>query len=459
MESFSKFVSDLDALIWGVPMIVILLGTHIFMTIRTGFIQRYLFRGIKLSVTKDPDSSDGEISQFGALTTALAATIGTGNIVGVATAVISGGPGAVLWMWIIGVFGMASKYAETLISVKYRVQTKEGRMLGGAMYALERGLGKKWLAVLFAVFASVGAFGIGCMVQSNSISAAFQQNYGLPGWITGLFVSVSVAIVIIGGVKSITRVCEKLVPFMAIFYVVSCIIILVMNHHFVIPSIVLIVKSAFTLQAGTGGMFGFAVAKAVQFGCARGLFSNESAMGSAPLVAAAAKTKNPIRQSLVSMTGTFWDTVVICLLSGLTLVSSVLKYPELMTSGETSGVLTFEVFAQVPVIGRPLITLALGLFAFSTILGWSYYGEKAAEYLIGSKVMIYYKLCFVILTFVGSVVALDMVWAMADILNGLMVIPNVIAMIALSTVIASEGKRFINNIEDETDDEVPVIDK
>ena len=429
MESFSKFVSDLDALIWGVPMIVILLGTHIFMTIRTGFIQRYLFRGIKLSVTKDPDSSDGEISQFGALTTALAATIGTGNIVGVATAVISGGPGAVLWMWIIGVFGMASKYAETLISVKYRVQTKEGRMLGGAMYALERGLGKKWLAVLFAVFASVGAFGIGCMVQSNSISAAFQQNYGLPGWITGLFVSVSVAIVIIGGVKSITRVCEKLVPFMAIFYVVSCIIILVMNHHFVIPSIVLIVKSAFTLQAGTGGMFGFAVAKAVQFGCARGLFSNESAMGSAPL------------------------------LSGLTLVSSVLKYPELMTSGETSGVLTFEVFAQVPVIGRPLITLALGLFAFSTILGWSYYGEKAAEYLIGSKVMIYYKLCFVILTFVGSVVALDMVWAMADILNGLMVIPNVIAMIALSTVIASEGKRFRNNIEDETDDEVPVIDK
>ncbi|MGP1441654.1 MAG: alanine/glycine:cation symporter family protein [Anaerovoracaceae bacterium] len=458
METFGKIITYIDGLIWGIPMIVILLGTHIYMTIRTGFIQKYLIKGIKLSVTKDHDG-DGEISQFGALTTALAATIGTGNIVGVATAVISGGPGAVLWMWIIGVFGMASKYSETLISVKYRVQTKEGRMLGGAMYALERGLGKKWLAVLFAVFASIAAFGIGCLVQSNSISAAFQQNYGLPGWMTGLFIAVSVAIVIIGGVKSITRVCEKLVPFMAIFYVVCCIIILVTNYRFIIPAIALIFKSAFSAQAGAGGLFGFAVAKAVQFGCARGLFSNESGMGSAPLVAAAAKTKNPVRQSLVSMTGTFWDTVVICLLSGLTLVSSVLKYPELMTNGETSSVLTFDVFAQIPVIGRPLITVALALFAFSTILGWSYYGEKAAEYLIGPKVMIYYKLCFVILAFVGSVVALDLVWAIADILNGLMVIPNVIGMIALSSVIVAEGKRFINNIEEETDDEVPVIDK
>lgn len=457
MEKFAEIVSQIDGIVWGIPMIVILFGTHLFMTFRTGIVQRHLFKGIRLSVSKDEDG-EGEISQFGALATALAATIGTGNIVGVATAVVSGGPGAVFWMWIIGVFGMATKYSETLMSVKYRVQTKDGRMLGGAMYALERGIGQKWLAVLFALFAALAAFGIGCMTQSNSIASACEENFGVPTWITGILLAALVAIVIIGGVKSISKVCEKLVPFMAIFYVLGCIIILIINYQYILPAVVLILKSAFSVQAGFGGLAGFAVTEAIRFGCARGLFSNESGLGSAPLVAAAAKTKNPVRQSLISMTGTFWDTVVICLMTGLTLVSSVLANPEIASAVSAGdSVLTFEVFAQIPVIGRPLITISLALFAFSTILGWSYYGEKAAEYLVGSGVMKLYKLLFVILAFVGTVSSLQLVWNIADILNGLMVIPNVIGVLALSGVIVAESRKYIDNLDAVSRDTIPVV--
>ena len=457
MEKFAEIVSQIDGIVWGIPMIVILFGTHLFMTFRTGIVQRHLFKGIRLSVSKDEDG-EGEISQFGALATALAATIGTGNIVGVATAVVSGGPGAVFWMWIIGVFGMATKYSETLMSVKYRVQTKDGRMLGGAMYALERGIGQKWLAVLFALFAALAAFGIGCMTQSNSIASACEENFGVPTWITGILLAALVAIVIIGGVKSISKVCEKLVPFMAIFYVLGCIIILIINYQYILPAVVLILKSAFSVQAGFGGLAGFAVTEAIRFGCARGLFSNESGLGSAPLVAAAAKTKNPVRQSLISMTGTFWDTVVICLMTGLTLVSSVLANPE-VASAVSAGdsVLTFEVFAQIPVIGRPLITISLALFAFSTILGGTEYGEKAAEYLVGSGVMNLYKLLFVILAFVGTVSSLQLVWNIADILNGLMVIPNVIGVLALSGVIVAESRKYIDNLDAVSRDTIPVV--
>ena len=456
--TFAEIVEKIDGLVWGWAMIVVLLGTHIFMTIRTGVIQRKLGLGIRLSVSKDDQDGTGEISQFGALATALAATIGTGNIVGVATAVLSGGPGAVLWMWLIGVFGMASKYSETLMSLKYRVQSKDGRMLGGAMYALERGLGQKWLAVIFAIFAALAAFGIGCMTQSNSIAAACSTNYNIPGWIVGIFVAAAVGVVILGGVKSISRVCEKLVPFMAVLYVLGCILILIMNYDYIIPALVLIIKSAFSVQAGTGGIFGFAVAQAIRYGCARGLFSNESGMGSAPLVAAAAKTRNPVRQSLVSMTGTFWDTVVICLITGLTLVSSVLKNPDVAASMADKNILTFAVFAQIPVLGKPLITLALALFAFSTILGWSYYGEKAAEYLVGPGIIKIYKVIFVILAFVGTVASLDVVWNIADILNGLMVVPNVIGMIFLSGVIVRETKKYLADIDMESDEPVPVVD-
>lgn len=455
-----KALDNFDAFLWGLPLIIVLLGTHLFCTIRTGFIQKHTFKGIKLSVTPDPDG-EGEVSQFGALTTALAATIGTGNIIGVATAVASGGPGAVFWMWMTGVLGIATKYMETAMSVKYREQTEDGRMIGGAFTALERGLHAKWLGVLFALFGAIAAFGIGCMTQANSISTALKQNFGLPEWVAGILVAVFTAIVIIGGVKSITMVTEKLVPFMAAFYVIGSIWVMIMNGHFVGEALVLIIKSAFSVQAGAGGLFGYSVAVALRYGCARGLFSNESGMGSAPIVAASAKTRNPVRQSLVSMTGTFWDTVVICLLTGLTLVSSALAHPEFIEAGSNTDttVLTFHAFGLIPVVGRPIIALSLALFAFSTILGWSYYGERCAEYLCGPKIIMPYKIAFVVLSFVGCVIALNTVWTIADILNGLMVVPNVIGVWLLSGHLMDDVHKYVHNIDEVDPTPIPVVHK
>ena len=455
-----KALDNFDAFLWGLPLIIVLLGTHLFCTIRTGFIQKHTFKGIKLSVTPDPDG-EGEVSQFGALTTALAATIGTGNIIGVATAVASGGPGAVFWMWMTGVLGIATKYMETAMSVKYREQTEDGRMIGGAFTALERGLHAKWLGVLFALFGAIAAFGIGCMTQANYISTALKQNFGLPEWVAGILVAVFTAIVIIGGVKSITMVTEKLVPFMAAFYVIGSIWVMIMNGHFVGEALVLIIKSAFSVQAGAGGLFGYSVAVALRYGCARGLFSNESGMGSAPIVAASAKTRNPVRQSLVSMTGTFWDTVVICLLTGLTLVSSALAHPEFIEAGSNTDttVLTFHAFGLIPVVGRPIIALSLALFAFSTILGWSYYGERCAEYLCGPKIIMPYKIAFVVLSFVGCVIALNTVWTIADILNGLMVIPNVIGVWLLSGHLMDDVHKYVHNIDEVDPTPIPVVHK
>ena len=455
-----KALDNFDAFLWGLPLIIVLLGTHLFCTIRTGFIQKHTFKGIKLSVTPDPDG-EGEVSQFGALTTALAATIGTGNIIGVATAVASGGPGAVFWLWMTGVLGIATKYMETAMSVKYREQTEDGRMIGGAFTALERGLHAKWLGVLFALFGAIAAFGIGCMTQANSISTALKQNFGLPEWVAGILVAVFTAIVIIGGVKSITMVTEKLVPFMAAFYVIGSIWVMIMNGHFVGEALVLIIKSAFSVQAGAGGLFGYSVAVALRYGCARGLFSNESGMGSAPIVAASAKTRNPVRQSLVSMTGTFWDTVVICLLTGLTLVSSALAHPEFIEAGSNTDttVLTFHAFGLIPVVGRPIIALSLALFAFSTILGWSYYGERCAEYLCGPKIIMPYKIAFVVLSFVGCVIALNTVWTIADILNGLMVIPNVIGVWLLSGHLMDDVHKYVHNIDEVDPTPIPVVHK
>ncbi|MDY2959370.1 MAG: sodium:alanine symporter family protein [Hornefia sp.] len=454
-----KILGAIDAWLWGLPFIIILLGTHIFCTFRTGFVQRFTFKGIKLSVTPDPDG-EGEVSQFGALTTALAATIGTGNIIGVATAVASGGPGAVFWMWITGVFGMATKYMETAMAVKYREQTKDGRMIGGAFTALERGLNSKWLGVMFALFGATAAFGIGCMTQANSISTSVKQNFGIDERFAGVIVAVFTAIVIIGGVKSITRVTEKLIPFMAAFYIIGCIWVLVLNKSVLGDSIALIFKSAFSMQAGAGGVFGYAVSTAIRYGCARGLFSNESGMGSAPIVAASAKTRNPVRQSMVSMTGTFWDTVVICALTGITLVSSAVAHPEFLESGGTNTtVLTFHAFGLIPVFGRPIIAISLALFAYSTILGWSYYGERCAEYLLGSKIIMGYKFVFVALAFVGCIIKLDTVWTIADILNGLMIIPNVIGIFLLSGVLVKDLKKYGNNIDDVDSTPIPVVDR
>ena len=442
-------------------MIVLLLGTHLFMTVRTGFIQRKLFTGIRLSVTKDPDSP-GDVSQFQALTTALASTIGTGNIIGVGTAIFLGGPGAVFWCWIAGVFGIATKYAESLIAVKYRVRTRDGKMQGGAMYALERGLNLKWLGVAFALLATIASFGIGCGTQINAIAEVIENNvpFHIPPIAIGIVGGILTAIVIIGGIQSIASVCEKLVPFMAIFYVLGCIIILGINSDTLLPAIGAILRLAFTPGAVAGGLVGQGLLIALRFGVARGLFSNESGMGSAPLVASAAQTRNPVRQALVSSTGTFWDTVVVCLMTGLVLVTTIMKNPSInMDSVTDGGQLTTLAFSQIPVLGPIILVVGIITFAWSTILGWSYYGERCAQYLWGKKSLLPYKLIFVAVVVVGPVLALDLVWTIADILNALMAIPNLIAVLLLSGVIAKETRHYLNNLDEVDKTEIPCVDK
>ena len=439
MEVLENVLAQISDLLWGYPLIILLFGTHIFLTIRLRLIQRFIGKAIKISLRRDKEGK-GDISQFGALTTALAATIGTGNIVGVSTAVAAGGPGAVLWMWLTGVFGIATKYSEALLSVKYRVKMPDGSMAGGPMYVLELGLKKKWLAVLFAAFTSVTAFGIGNMVQANSISVMVQETFQIPMWITGLILTGLTAIVIIGGIKSIANVCERLVPFMAITYVLGCLIILGMNLKGIPGTLSIIINSAFTGQAAIGGFLGAGMKEAIRFGIARGLFSNESGLGSAPIVAAAAQTKNPVRQALVSSTGTFWDTVVVCAITGLVVVNS----GEWMR-GLTGAALTNQAFSDFHIIGPIILTLGLLTFVFSTILGWSYYGEKAAEYLWGNKVVKPYRYLWVLFVMIGSLLSLNAVWTFADITNALMALPNLVSLIFLSGIIVSETKKYLWN--------------
>lgn len=461
LDLFESLFKGANVYLWGPPMIILLFGTHLYMTIRTKFIQRRVFTGIKLSVSKEPDA-EGEVSQFGALATALAATIGTGNIVGVGTAVALGGPGAVLWMWLTGVLGMATKYAECLVSVKYRVKTSDGRFQGGPMYALDRGLNLKWLGVLFAIFTSLAAFGIGCSVQSNAIAVTLSSNYQVAPVVTACVITVCMALVIFGGVKSIARVCEKLVPFMALAYVLCALFLLVRLNAYIIPALELIVKSAFSPQATAGGLVGTAIATSLRYGVARGLFSNESGMGSAPIVAASAQTRNPARQALVSMTGTFWDTVVVCLMTGLVLVCSFMAFPELFplnpngTFHIDGSIFTSLAFSQISHVGTIILSVSLVLFAFSTILGWSYYGERAFEYLTGKRGVLAYRIAYTAVAFIGAVASLDVVWEFADVMNALMVLPNVVALVGLSKVISSETNYYVYNKNLDEIDEMPV---
>ena len=473
-DAISAVMNSFNDFLWGWFMIILLLGTHIFLTIRTKFVQRKTFKAIKLSVTKDPDS-DGDISPFQALATALASTIGTGNIIGVGTAIALGGPGAVLWCWLTGVFGIATKYSESLIGVKYRVKTSDGRMLGGAMYALERGfkfktLGKI-LAVLFALFALLASFGIGSGVQVNAISNImnntfdlgtvnlFGQDASVISIIVGVLVAAITAVVIFGGIKSISRVCELLVPFMAVFYVLGCLIILGMNFDVLGKTFEMIFQDAFSLKSVAGGFLGSSLMLAARYGIARGLFSNESGMGSAPIVASAAQTRNPVRQAMISSTGTFWDTVVVCLMTGLVLVSSTIKNPAIDVSD--GGDLTYKAFQQIPVIGTPILVIGIAAFAYSTILGWSYYGERCVEYLFGRGGMIPYKLIFVFILLIGPVIKLDLVWTMADIFNALMSIPNLIAVVVLSPVVVKETNYYLygNRLDEYDKTKLPVVNK
>ncbi len=462
MNSFADIVEKISTAVWGWPMIILLLGTHVFMTIRLRFPQLKVGKAIRLSVTRDKQSQ-GDVSQFGALATALAATIGTGNIVGVATAVALGGPGAVLWCWITGVFGMATKYSEGLLAVKYRVRTQDGRMLGGPMFALERGLNAKWLAIIFAVFTALAAFGIGNTVQANSISLLLNETYGVSQYVVGGILALLVLLVIVFGVKGISRVCSALVPFMALFYVIGCLVILGLNWQFLGESVRLICRSAFTARAAGGGFIGTTVLMACRFGIARGLFSNESGLGSAPIVAAAAQTRNPVRQALVSSTGTFWDTVVVCALTGLVIVSSIVAHPDIdCTQG---AALTKAAFEKLPHIGPLILSVGIVTFAFSTILGWSYYGERAIEYLAGKnhkagKVMIaVYRTLFIAAVFIGSVMSLSVVWNLADIANALMALPNLAAILLLSGVIVRETRKYLWNdkLDEDGGEETPIL--
>jgi len=438
LEEVENFLSTVSNYVWGYPAIFLLLGTHIFLTFRLHFIQRFICTALKLSISR-PEKEHGDISHFASLMTALAATVGTGNIIGVATAVLSGGPGAVFWMWLTGIFGFATKYGEAVLSIRYRTRNEKGEFVGGPMYVLEKGLHSKLLAILFSAFTVIASFGIGNMVQSNALSQTVADSFHIPPIVTGIVVAFFTGLVIIGGIKSIARVCELLVPFMVIFYLCGCLGILIINYRNVPHALVLIFTSAFTGHAVFGGFLGAGVREAIRYGVSRGLFSNEAGLGSAPIVAAAAKTKHPVQQALVSATGTFWDTVVICFITGLSLVSSEGWHQ----SSSPVEIVRFT-WSSYPLVGPILLTIALLTFVYSTILGWSYYGEKAWEYLFSRKSIIIYRILWVIAVFFGASIKLNTVWTLADIANALMAIPNLISLILLTPIIIYETKDYFN---------------
>lgn len=437
-----KVITDFRDFIWGLPLIILLVGTGIFLTlILKGLQLRGLLYSLFLAFIKRKEDGQekGDISHFQALMTALAATVGTGNIAGVATAIAAGGPGALFWMWITGIFGMATKYSEAVLAIKYREVDDFGTMSGGPMYYISKGLRWKWLGVLFAIFASIAAFGIGNMVQSNSVAEAVKTSIGIPNWVTGILLATLTAMVILGGIKSIARVTQYLVPFMIIIYFAGASLILLLKISAIPEIFVLIIKSAFTPTAAAGGFLGATVKQTIRIGVTRGVFSNESGLGSAPIAAAAAKTPNPVKQALVSMTQTFIDTLVVCTMTGLVILLS-----GLWNSGRTGAELTALAFDQsLPGgLGEFVVTISLIFFAYSTILGWCYYGEKSIEYLFSETAVKPYRIFFVIFVAVGTFLKLETVWTVADLMNGFMAFPNLIGLIGLSAIIVSETNKY-----------------
>ena len=450
MEQVEKFIHWLnDNIVWGPVMLVLLVGTGIWLTlILRGLQFGMLFYALKQAFRPHPKKDDGsdhegDVSHFGALMTALSATIGTGNIAGVATAVVTGGPGAVFWMWITAIFGMATKYGEGVLAVKYRVTNSKGEMSGGPMYYIENGLGKKWkwLAFLFAFFGVMASFGIGSTVQANSVAQAVHSSFGVDTWITGVVLTLITAFVVLGGIQSISRVSSVVVPFMAVLYIVGGLVVIAMHFDLLLPALKVIMQDAFTGQAVAGGVVG----TVIRYGVARGVFSNEAGMGSAPIAAAAAKTDHPVRQALVSMTGTFLDTIIVCSITGIVLVMGILQsnggafaVPDLEGAALTTA--TFD--AMLSGYGGWMVTIGLIFFAYSTTLGWCYYGEKCATYVFGDKSVPMYRVIYVATVMLGTVLSLDMVWAAADTFNGLMAVPNLIALLLLSKVIVQETRDF-----------------
>lgn len=455
--TIESILSAIDSFIWGAPLLILLSGTGLYLTLRLGFIQiRYLPRALGYLFKKDKGGK-GDVSSFAALCTALAATIGTGNIVGVATAVQAGGPGAIFWMWLVALLGMATKYAECLLAVKYRVRDKNGFMAGGPMYYIERGLGIKWLAKLFALFGvMVAFFGIGTFPQVNAITHAMQDTFNIPVLVTAIIVTLLVGLIILGGVKRIATASSVIVPFMAILYVTTSLVIILLNIEKVPDAISLIIYSAFDPQAALGGAVGFTVMKAIRSGVARGIFSNESGLGSAPIAAAAAQTREPVRQGLISMTGTFLDTIIVCTMTGIVLVlTGAWNNPEL--AGAT---VTNYAFAQGlgTSIGATIVTVGLLFFAFTTILGWCYYGERCFVYLVGIRGVKLYRLAYIVLVGLGSFLHLNLIWIIADIVNGLMAFPNLIALIGLRKVVIEETKDYFQRLKINHHDQDEIVE-
>ena len=441
MEQLNSFFAAASGFVWGVPLLVLLVGTGIFLTIRLRGIQvTMLGHALRETFARPKVNERGDVSHFKALMIALAATIGTGNIIGVATAISVGGPGALFWMWVTAAVGMATKYAEGVLAVKYRVVDDNGEMAGGPMYYLERGLGQKWLGTLFALFGAIAAFGIGNMVQANAIAGNLQDALGIEQLITGVVLAVCTAVVVLGGVKKIGSVSAVMVPVMAVIYVSGCLVILARFAGDVPAAFALVFRDAFTGTAATGGFLGATVMLAIQKGVSRGVFSNESGLGSAPIAAAAAKTNEPCEQALVSMTGTFIDTIIVCTMTGLVLIVTGAWH-----TGAEVTTLTRSAFD----IGLPgnsggfIVSFGIIFFAYSTILGWAYYGEKCMEYLLGVRALLPYRLVYSACVAVGATIKLDLVWNFADVMNGLMAIPNLIGLLGLSGVIVAETNRFL----------------
>lgn len=442
LKSFEAIVGKIGAFAWGPPMLILLVGTGFWLTISLKGIQfTKLFHSLYLALIKRKEDSaePGDISHFQALMTALSATVGTGNIAGVATAIAAGGPGALFWMWITGLVGMATKYSEAVLAVKYREVDEAGEMSGGPMYYISKGLNLPWLGTLFAVFAAIAAFGIGNMVQSNSVADAVEATFHVPHFITGVVLMVLTGGVVLGGIKKIGKVTGILVPVMIVFYMVGALAIILLNIGGVPAALALIVKKAFTPTAATGGFAGASVMLAIRMGVARGVFSNESGLGSAPIAAAAAQTKHPVSQALVSMTQTFIDTIVVCTMTGLVLILT-----GSWDSGHTGAELTTVAFQTGIPGGAYVVTIGLMLFAYSTILGWCYYGEKSVEYLFGRTAVMPYRILFVLFVGVGAVAKLGLVWNLSDTFNGLMAIPNLIGLLLLTPVIVKETRSFFN---------------
>ncbi|NOI77175.1 sodium:alanine symporter family protein [Vibrio coralliilyticus] len=444
MDNLQSLLKTIDSFVWGPPLLILLVGTGVYFTFRLGLLQfRHLPTALRLVFSKDDSKKPGDVSSFAALCTALSATIGTGNIVGVATAIKLGGPGALFWMWLAALFGMATKYAECLLAVKYRKVDDKGQMVGGPMYYLQYGVGSRTLASLFAFFAlGVACFGIGTFPQVNAILDASQISFGVPREASAVVLTLLVAFVTLGGIQSIAKVAGKVVPTMALFYVLACLSVIVINSDQLFNAIELVLVSAITQTAATGGFLGASIMLAIQSGIARGVFSNESGLGSAPMAAAAAKTDSCVRQGLISMTGTFFDTIIICTMTGLALILTGAWQSDFAGAAMTTH--AFAVGLNAETLGPILVSVGLIFFAFTTILGWNYYGERCVVFLFGTKAVLPYKVIFLALVASGAFLHLDMIWIIADIVNGLMAVPNLIGLILLRHVVIEETKAYFS---------------